>query len=53
MDTDKTKKEARLEMRVDTSWLEQIDDWRRKQPRIPSRAEALRRLTQLGLQQAS
>lgn len=53
MDAKDTKKENRLEMRVDEVWLEQIDDWRRKQPRIPSRAEALRRLTQLGLQQAS
>ncbi len=53
MDTEKPKKESRLEMRVDESWLRRIDDWRRKQAEIPSRAEALRRLTELGLQQAS
>lgn len=55
MDTEKpTKKEARLEMRVDETWLRRIDDWRRAQPdEIPSRAEALRRLTDIGLRQAS
>jgi hypothetical protein len=26
-----------------------IDDWRRKQPDLPSRAEAIRRLVELGL----
>lgn len=50
--TDKLKKESRLEMRVDTSWLKRIDDWRRQQDEIPSRAEALRRLTDIGLRQA-
>lgn len=47
------RKYERLEMRVDETWLKQIDDWRRKQDDLPSRAEALRRLTQIGLQQAS
>ena len=51
--TDKAKKESRLEMRVDETWLKRIDDWRRQQDEIPSRAEALRRLTDLGLRQAS
>lgn len=50
--TDKLKKEGRLEMRVDPEWLEKLDDWRRRQKEIPTRAEALRRLTDLGLQQA-
>lgn len=27
-----------------------IDDWRRQQPDLPSRAEAIRRLVELGLQ---
>jgi hypothetical protein len=51
-ETEKPKKESRLEMRVDTSWLKRIDDWRRQQDEIPSRAEALRRLTDIGLRQA-
>jgi hypothetical protein len=29
--------------------LSGIDDWRRKQPDLPSRAEAIRRLVELGL----
>jgi hypothetical protein len=30
-------------------WLATIDDWRRNQPDIPSRAEAVRRLVEKGL----
>jgi hypothetical protein len=26
-----------------------VDEWRRKQPELPSRAEAIRRLVELGL----
>ncbi|WP_313326232.1 hypothetical protein [Sphingobium yanoikuyae] len=33
-----------LQMRVSEDWLAMIDDWRRFQPDIPSRAEAIRRL---------
>lgn len=51
--TDKLKKEGRLEMRVDPQWLKRLDDWRRKQDDLPTRAEALRRLTNIALQQAS
>jgi len=29
--------------------LATIDDWRRQQPDLPSRAEAIRRLVELGL----
>lgn len=32
------------QMRVTEEWLAKIDEWRRKQPDIPSRAEAIRRL---------
>jgi len=31
-------------MRVTEEFLRTIDDWRRKQPDLPSRAEAIRRL---------
>lgn len=34
----------RFEMRAPSSWLKAVDDWRRTQPDIPSRAEAIRRL---------
>ena len=33
-----------FQMRVSEDFLNQIDDWRRKQPDLPSRAEAIRRL---------
>lgn len=31
-------------------WMEKIDDWRRKQADLPSRAEAIRRLVEKGLE---
>jgi hypothetical protein len=31
-------------MKVPDSFLEMVDAWRRKQPDLPSRAEAIRRL---------
>ncbi len=43
-ETDRT-----FQMRVTPEWLTLIDDWRRHQPDIPSRAEAIRRLVALGL----
>jgi hypothetical protein len=36
-------------MHVDPAWMKRIDDWRRKQDDLPSRAEAIRRLVELGL----
>jgi hypothetical protein len=38
-------------MRVSPEWLAIIDEWRRKQPDLPSRAEAIRRLVQRALNQ--
>ncbi len=34
----------RFEMRAPSAWLKAVDEWRRNQPDIPSRAEAIRRL---------
>lgn len=42
-------KDERFEMRVSEDFLRQIDDWRRQQPDLPSRAEAIRRLIEAGL----
>jgi hypothetical protein len=39
----------RFQMRVAPSFFRAIDEWRRKQPDLPSRAEAIRRLVELGL----
>ena len=38
-----------FQMRVTEEFLRTIDDWRRKQPDLPSRAEAIRRLVDLGI----
>ncbi|MBO6808455.1 hypothetical protein [Thalassospira sp.] len=38
------KRLDRFEMRVSSEFMAIIDEWRRTQPDIPSRAEALRRL---------
>ena len=46
MDDEKTRP---YQMRVTEEWLAIIDEWRRKQPDIPSRAEAIRRLVEKGL----
>ena len=42
-------KTERFEMRMDPETLSRIDEWRRKQADLPSRAEAMRRLVELGL----
>ena len=38
-----------FQMRVAAEWLARIDNWRRQQPDLPSRAEAIRRLVDEGL----
>ena len=42
--------DVRFEMRATKSWVEALDNWRRQQPDIPSRAEAIRRLVEKGLE---
>jgi hypothetical protein len=36
-------------VRVDEEFIEQLDAWRRKQPDLPTRPEALRRLAEQAL----
>jgi hypothetical protein len=43
------EKTDRFNMRVAPSFIRAIDDWRRKQPDIPTRAEAIRRLCLLAI----
>jgi hypothetical protein len=38
-----------FQMRASEEFFRQIDQWRREQPDIPSRSEAIRRLIELGL----
>ncbi|MCD8497657.1 MAG: hypothetical protein LRZ85_05960 [Alphaproteobacteria bacterium] len=42
-------KSERFEMRLDPEIIERVDTWRSEQMDIPSRAEAIRRLTEYGL----
>jgi hypothetical protein len=37
-------------LRIDEAFWPPIDEWRRKQPNLPSRAEAIRRLIDKGLE---
>ena len=42
-------KTERFEMRAPADLLRSVDDWRRQQPDLPSRSEAIRRLIEAGL----
>jgi hypothetical protein len=42
-----------LQMRVSASYLKSVDEWRRRQPDLPSRSEAIRRLTAIALSSGS
>jgi hypothetical protein len=42
----------RVPFATDREQLAAIDEWRRRQPDLPSRSEAIRRLLDLALQQA-
>jgi hypothetical protein len=42
-----------FQMRATEDWLRRLDDWRRAQIIIPSRAEAIRRLVEVGLEASS
>jgi len=39
----------RFEMLAPPAWIARVDEWRRQQPDLPSRAEAIRRLVEKGL----
>lgn len=45
-------KSVRHNMIVTEGWLERIDEWRRKQPTIPNRSEAIRILVNKALDEA-
>ncbi len=45
----KHPEKPRFEMRLPPELAEGIDRWRREQPDLPSRAEAARRLIEIGL----
>jgi metal-responsive CopG/Arc/MetJ family transcriptional regulator len=39
----------RFDMKVPPGFLERLDQWRRKQPDLPNRSEAVRRLVETGI----
>jgi hypothetical protein len=39
-----------FQMRADDDFLEMVDEWRRTEPDLPSRAEAIRRLVMIGVE---
>ena len=39
----------RFEMKAPTDWFDRLDNWRRTQPDLPTRAEAIRRLVDKGI----
>jgi len=43
------RKPSRFELRLPPELGDEIDQWRRQQPDLPPRAEAARRLIELGL----
>lgn len=42
-------KNERFELRLSGDLLTRIDEWRRKQPDLPTRSEAIRRLVEMSL----
>ena len=41
-----------FQMRATDEWLQNLDEWRRQQPDLPTRAEAIRRLVETALAHA-
>lgn len=39
----------RFEMKAPSDWFDRVDQWRAKQPGLPPRAEAIRRLVEKAL----
>lgn len=44
---------VRVNLVTSESWVERVDEWRRQQKSIPSRAEAIRALVDMGLEAAA
>ena len=39
----------RLQIVAPSSWVQRVEEWRRAQPKIPSRSDAIRQLVDAGL----
>jgi hypothetical protein len=49
---DDFEKTQQINLRVPIEFFKAIDEWRRREPDIPGRSEAIRRLVKLGLKAA-
>jgi hypothetical protein len=52
-DDPKNPKTVTIQLRVSPAYLRAVDKWRRHQPDIPVRSEAVRRLTVIALSKAA
>jgi len=43
------KFDAQIHLTIATKMLKRVDEWRAKQPDVPNRSEAIRRLVDIGL----
>jgi hypothetical protein len=46
---DKFEKTQQFNLRIPAEFLKAVDNWRRHQPDLPGRSEAIRRLVEIGL----
>ena len=46
---DEATETERVQIVAPSSWIQRVEEWRRSQPRIPSRSEAIRILVDLAL----
>ena len=49
MSTEASRSVFTMRTKCGDPFLSAVDDWRRRQPAIPSRSEAVRRLVEIGL----
>lgn len=47
---DEDSETERVQIVAPSSWIQRIEEWRRAQPKIPSRSDAIRQLVDLGLE---
>jgi hypothetical protein len=47
---DEDSETERVQIVAPQSWIRRIEEWRRAQPKIPSRSDAIRQLVDLGLE---
>lgn len=49
IDDETERKGRRVPLLVTKTWLQAVDEWRRAQPDVPNRSEAIRRLVEQAL----